>query len=71
MIGRWLGVLLALWIGSYAAYRTLGQEVWAVDGKTYVILPAGAGVALYYLWRPLMLVDAAATGMAFHIGPHR
>ncbi|MFO1173576.1 MAG: hypothetical protein U1E49_21715 [Hyphomicrobiaceae bacterium] len=44
MIGRWLGVLLALWIGSYAAYRTLGQEVWAVDGKTYVILPAGAGV---------------------------
>ena len=70
-IGRWLVVLLTLWIGSYLAYRALGQEVWAADGKTHVVLPGGPGVALYYIWRPLMLCDAAATGMAFHIGPHR
>ncbi len=68
---RWLLIILAVWVGSYAVYRSLNQEVWAADERTYVILPAGPGVALYYLWRPLMLADAASTGMNFHIGPHQ
>lgn len=70
MRGWWLGVIVVVWVGSYVAYRSISQEVWSADGRTYVILPSGAGAGLYYLWRPLMLADAKLTGMNFHIGPH-
>ena len=41
------------------------------DRQVYVMFPEGPGRLLYYLWRPLTYVDGAATGMRFHIGPHR
>ncbi len=68
---RLLLLVLATWLAGYLAYRTSNKEVWANDGKTYVILPTGVGVALYYLWRPLMVVDGQLTGMQFHIGSHQ
>ena len=64
-------ILLLIWFVGYISYRSFNQEVWAKDSKTYVILPAGPGIALYYLWRPLMIADGALTGMNFHIGPHQ
>lgn len=68
---RFVTLTLAIWLASYLGYRSFNQQVWAADGKVYVLLPDGPGVALYYLWRPLMLADGALTGMNFHIGPHR
>ena len=70
---RILGVVLgalALYIASYLALRTGRVEVWARDGRPYVIIPASARW-LYYFFRPIMYLDAAMTGMGFHIGPHR
>jgi hypothetical protein len=70
---RWLvaGVtLVALYVGSYVAFRQTHVETWERDGRTYVIVPIGARL-LYYVYRPVMYVDQAATGMRFHIGPHR
>jgi hypothetical protein len=61
--------LAVVYIAGYLAFRMMQQEVWAGDGKTYVIFPDGTQV-LYYLWRPLMYLDGALTGMAFHLGPH-
>ncbi len=64
-------VLFVLYAGSYLAFRATHVEVWEKDQKSYVIFPEGAGMALYYLWRPLAYIDGAATGIGFHIGPHR
>jgi hypothetical protein len=67
-----LVLLLAIYAGSYAAFRQTSQEVWPKDNQTYVIFPPGAlGQALYYVWRPLSYADGALTGIRFHIGPHR
>jgi hypothetical protein len=67
-----LVLLLAIYAGSYAAFRQTNQEVWPKDKQTYVIFPSGvAGQALYYVWRPLSYLDSALTGIRFHIGPHR
>jgi len=64
--------LVAIYAGSYAAYRQTSQEVRQSDRQTYVIFPSGGvGRALYYAWRPLSYADSALTGMRFHIGPHR
>jgi hypothetical protein len=60
-----------LYVGAYAAFRQSRIEIWERDKQAYVIYPEGYGVALYYLWRPLSYLDAAATGMRHHIGPHR
>jgi hypothetical protein len=66
---RHLITLAVVYVAGYLAFRMMQQEVWAQDGKTYVIFPDGT-LALYYLWRPLMYLDGALAGMAFHIGPH-
>jgi hypothetical protein len=64
-------LVLAIYAGSYAAFRQTNQEVWPKDNRTYVIFPAGVvGHALYYLWRPLSYADSAVTGIRFHVGPH-
>jgi hypothetical protein len=63
-------VVLALYAGSYCLLRVRCVEVWARDGRPYLIIPSGSPW-LYYLYRPLMYLDAAVTGMRFHIGPHR
>jgi hypothetical protein len=52
----------------YVVYRGGHREVWSGDGKTYVIL--GSKIT-WYAFRPLSYVDARATGMRFHLGPHR
>ncbi len=62
--------VLALYAGSYLLLRVRYMEVWVRDGRSYLIIPPGSPW-LYYLYRPLMYLDATMTGMRFHIGPHR
>ena len=61
----------ALYVGGYVAFRQAKTEIWARDGRSYVIFPEGAGYFLYYLWRPLSYIDGRLTGTGAHIGPHR
>jgi hypothetical protein len=35
-------LLLAIYAGSYTAFRQTNQEVWPIDKQTYVIFPSGA-----------------------------
>ena len=65
-----MGVLVALYVASYVGFRGSHVETWERDGRQYVIIPLGYR-ALYYLFRPIMYVDGATTGMRFHVGPHR
>lgn len=60
----------ALYVGSYAWFRSSHVQRWEHDARDYLIFPEEAP-ALYYLYRPLTYVDARVTGMRFHIGPHR
>jgi hypothetical protein len=64
-------MIVALYLVGYVIFRATHQETWQQDGATYVIFPTGAGLILYYLWRPVSYVDGAITGMKFHIGPHQ
>ncbi len=54
---------------SYFLIRQTKQEIWERDGKIYVIFPEDK--FLYYLYRPLSLIDEKITGIGFHIGQHR
>ena len=63
-------VVLALYAGCYLVLRARCVEVWPRDRRPYLIVPSGSPW-LYYLYRPLMYLDGAMTGMRFHIGPHR
>ena len=63
-------LLLLAYVAGYAAFRQTRIEVWEKDKNAYVIFPAGAPL-LYYAFRPLTYIDGMATGMRFHIGPHR
>lgn len=58
------------YLGSYLAFPTQHAERWEKDQLVYVIFPPD-NKALYYIYRPLVLVDGPVTGMRFHIGPHR
>jgi hypothetical protein len=62
-------VLGLIYISGYILIRQMAQEIWEGDGKTYVIFPEDK--ALYYLYRPLSIIDEKATGIKFHIGKHR
>jgi hypothetical protein len=66
----WLlgAVVVVLYIGGYLVYRVTHVQVWQVDDRAYVMF--GSRVA-WYLLRPVSRLDAAATGMRFHLGPHR
>lgn len=68
---RLVVLAFALYLVTYIVFRQTHIEVWERDRNAYVIFPDGYGVALYYLWRPLLSIDGAATAMRFHIGPHR
>jgi len=61
---------LGIYLGGYLWFRSARREVWARDGRAYVIFPAGAP-AVYYFYRPLSYADAALTGTGSHVGPHR
>ena len=63
-------ILLILYLFSYGWFRQTHIEVWAKNGSEYVIFPEDK-LFLYYLFRPLSLIDGKLTGMSFHIGPHR
>jgi hypothetical protein len=63
-----MAVALLAYVGSYAWYSASHLEVRAEDGKSYVIF--GSSIA-YYVFRPITYIDAAISGMQFHIGPHR
>lgn len=63
-------VLLLLYVLSYVWIRQTHTEVWEKDNNAYVIFPSDK-VYLYYLYRPLSLIDGNLTGMRFHIGQHR
>jgi hypothetical protein len=68
---QFLGSLLAasvLYLGSHLWYRQANVEVWARDGRPYVIF--GSRLT-YYLYRPLTYLDGAVTRVGFHIGPHQ
>lgn len=63
-------ILLTLYILSYGWFRQTHIEIWEKDGKEYVIFPEDK-IFLYYLFRPLSMIDGKITGMSFHIGHHR
>ena len=61
-------LLLGAYLISYIAYRQASIEVWERNGTEYVIFSEDK--ILYYVYRPLSIIDARLTGMQFHIGPH-
>ena len=63
-------IIVAAYVLSYVWLRQSRIEVWEKDNQAYVIFPAD-NIYVYYLYRPLTLIDGAITGMRFHIGQHR
>lgn len=63
-----IGLLVFFYLLSYGIIRMGSQEIWDKDGKTYVIFP---NKIVYYVFRPLSLIDGSLTNMNFHIGPHK
>lgn len=61
--------LLVIYCGSYLVFRQTNIEIWEKDNREYVIFPENK--VLYYLFRPLVLIDEKLTNMRFHIGQHR
>jgi hypothetical protein len=61
-------LVAAVYIGTYIWLRTSHVERWDRDGNNYVILPESGFV--YYVYRPLTIIDAHLTGMRFHTGPY-
>lgn len=66
-----LSLLIAAvgYLATYLYLRSTSIQRWEKDDRDYVIFPQQP-VIIYYFYRPLSLVDAAFTGMRFHIGPH-
>jgi hypothetical protein len=62
-------VIFIIYCSGYIFLRQTRQEIWERDGKTYVIFPEDK--ILYYLYRPLSMIDEKITGIGFHIGQHR
>ncbi len=57
-----------LYIASYIFVRQTHAEIWEKDNNAYVIFPQDK--ILYYMYRPISLIDGTITGMRFHIGRH-
>lgn len=62
-------LIFSIYVLSYVVVRQTHQEIWEKDNQTYVIFPENK--FLYYLFRPLVLIDGKLTAMQFHIGQHR
>jgi hypothetical protein len=56
--------------GSYLLFRTTHLSRTAEVGEFEIIVPQGQ-LAFYYIFRPLVYLDVAATGVRCHIGPHQ
>lgn len=61
-------LVISLYTLSYIIFRQTHQEIWEKDNQAYVIFPENK--FLYYLFRPLVLIDGKITSMQFHIGQH-
>ena len=57
------------YIACYVVFRQTQSEVWKSKNPICVIFPENK--ILYYVYRPLTIVDANLAGMKFHIGPHQ
>ena len=62
-------LIVVVYSGSYIWFRQHNTEVWAADGKAYVIFPPYRSI-VYYAYRPASYVDEQLTGTRAHIGPH-
>jgi len=62
-------LIFSVYVLSYILVRQTHQEIWEKDNQPYVIFPENK--FLYYLFRPLVLIDGKLTAMQFHIGQHR
>lgn len=69
-IASLLLIVTLSYVASYVWFRQTHIEIWQKDQNAYVIFPESQPF-LYYAFRPLTYIDGAATGMRFHIGPHR
>jgi len=59
-----------VYLCSYCIFRQKNTQIWEVNNKPYVIFPKD-NLVLYYLYRPLSIIDSKMTGIGIHIGPHR
>ncbi len=65
-------VAVFLYGGAYLIFRTTHlTRIGEVGEFEYEIIVPRSQLALYYLFRPLVYLDSAATGVHCHIGPHR
>ena len=62
-------IIIDLYLFSYIFVRQTHMEVWEKDKNEYVIFPENK--ILYYMYRPLSVIDGKLTGIRFHIGPHQ
>jgi hypothetical protein len=62
-------LLIFVYLVGYIFVRQTYSKVWEKDSKTYIIFPENK--ILYYLYRPLSIVDEKFTGIGTHIGQHR
>ncbi len=61
--------IVLLYFSGYIIFRQTNMEIWEKDKNAYVIFPENK--ILYYVYRPVSLIDAEITGMRFHIGRHQ
>jgi hypothetical protein len=62
-------ILFFIYLFGYIFIRQTHIEIWEKDKKAYVIFPQDK--ILYYMYRPLSLIDGKITGIGIHIGPHQ
>ena len=58
-------LIIFLYLFGYIIFRQTNIEVWEKDKNAYVIFPENK--ILYYVYRPVSLIDEKITGMKFHI----
>ncbi len=64
-----LTLIVFLYISSYIFIRQTHIEIWEKDKNAYVIFPENK--ILYYIYRPISLIDGKITGIGIHIGHHQ
>ncbi len=62
-------LIIFLYLSGYIIFRQTNIEIWEKDKNAYVIFPENK--ILYYVYRPVSLIDEKITGMKFHIGRHQ
>ncbi len=62
-------LIIFLYLSGYIIFRQTNTEIWEKDKNAYVIFPENK--ILYYIYRPVSLIDGKITGMRFHIGRHQ